>query len=406
MALTTGQASDRPVAAGSSVAVTIPLMNAEILAIGTELLLGEIADTNTAVIARALRAVGLDLYRTGIVGDNAERIARAVREAAERSDVVITTGGLGPTVDDASREGVALAFGVPTEFRAEQWDQIQERFARFGRQPTENNRQQAMLPAGALAIENPVGTAPAFMVETASSVVIALPGVPSEMSYLLETAVLPYLQQRFGLSATIKSRVIKTAGMGESWLDERVADLERSANPTVGLSAHPGQVDVRITAKAASEPDADRMLDLVEAEVRERLGSAVFGVDPQTLEQVATGLLAARGWRIALVEHGTQGGLRSLMGAQASVFAGGRVLPERPGAAGLAVAVDRARSEFGAQVGLGVATWREADRAVMLFHLATPDQSQDVERSYGGPPDNAAQWAVSMALDILRRRLA
>ena len=381
-------------------------MNAEILAIGTELLLGEIADTNTAVIARALRSVGLDLYRTVIVGDNAERIAQAVREALERSDVVITTGGLGPTVDDASRQGVAQALGVPTEFRPELWEQIQERFARYGRKPTENNRQQAMLPAGALAIENPVGTAPAFMVETASSVVIALPGVPSEMIHLLETAVLPYLHRRFAQSAIIKSRVIRTAGMGESWLDERVADLERSANPTVGLSAHPGEVDVRITAKAASEAEADRMLAQIESTLRERLGPAVFGVDSETLEHAASRMLAARGWRLVIVEHGTGGGLARLMEQQADVFAGSRVLPDRVDAPGLATAVDQARGAFGVQVGLGVALWRDSDRALTLFRLATPDEHLDAERSYGGPPANAAEWAVNMALDFLRRRLA
>jgi competence/damage-inducible protein CinA-like protein len=381
-------------------------MNAEILAIGTELLLGEVADTNTAVIARALRSVGLDLYRTVIVGDNAERIAQAVREALERSNVVITTGGLGPTVDDASRQGVAQAFGVPTEFRPELWEQIQERFARFGRKPTENNRQQAMLPVGALAVENPVGTAPAFIFEKASSVVIALPGVPSEMSYLLETAVLPYLRRRLELPAIIKSRVIKTAGMGESWLDERIADLERSPNPTVGLSAHPGLVDVRITAKAPSEAEANRMLNQTETTLRERLGSAVFGVDSQTLEQVAARTLAARGWRLALAEHGTGGGLANTLERQTDVFAGSRVLPERIDAPGLAAAADHVRRAFEARVGLGVVAWRESDREMLLFHLVTPDQRQDAERSYGGPPEDAAQLAISMALDFLRRRLA
>jgi nicotinamide-nucleotide amidase len=381
-------------------------MNAEILAIGTELLLGEIADTNTAVIARALRSVGLDLYRTVIVGDNAERIAQAVREALERSDVVITTGGLGPTVDDASRQGVAQAFGVPTEFRPELWEQIQERFARFGRNPTENNRQQAMLPVGALAVENPIGTAPAFIFEKASSVVIALPGVPSEMSYLLETAVLPYLRRRLGLPAIIKSRVIKTAGMGESWLDERIADLERCPNPTVGLSAHPGQVDVRITAKAPSEAEANRMLDRIETTLRERLGSAVFGVDSETLEGVISRMLASRGWRLAVVEHGTGGGLASAMERRTDVFAGSRVLPERIDAPGLAAAADQVRRAFEAQVGLGIVAWRESDREMLLFHLVTSDQRQDAERTYGGPPQDAAHLAINMALDFLRRRLA
>jgi len=381
-------------------------MNAEIIAIGTELLLGEIVDTNTAVIARALRSIGIDLYRTAIVGDNPERIALAVREALARSVAVITTGGLGPTVDDASRQGIALAVGVPTEFRPELWEQIQERFARYGRTPTDNNRQQAMIPAGALAVENPVGTAPAFIVETPSSAVISLPGVPGEMSYLLETAVLPYLRRRLGLSAIIKSRLVRTAGTGESWLDERIADLERLSNPTVGLSAHPGQVDVRITAKASSEAEADRMLAEIEAALRQRLGAAVFGVDTKALESVVAGLLSARGWRLALVEHGTGGALARLMAAQGGVFAGGHLLSERVNAAALPALVDHARQEFGAAIGLGVVAWRDGDRELMAFHLATPQANEDAERSYGGPPDNAARWAVSMALDFLRRRLA
>lgn len=381
-------------------------MNAEIIAIGTELLLGEIVDTNTAVIARALRSIGLDLYRTTMVGDNTERIAQAVREALGRSDAVITTGGLGPTVDDASRQGVALAVGGPTEFRPELWEQIQERFARFGRTPTENNRQQAMIPAGALAVENPVGTAPAFIVETATSAVISLPGVPGEMAYLLDSDVLPYLRRRLGLRALIKSRLVKTAGTGESWLDERIADLERLSNPTVGLSAHPGQVDVRITAKADSEAEADRMLDKVEASLRERLGRAVFGVEAETLESVVAGLLSGRGWRLAVVEHGTGGLLASSLAVDARTFAGGHLLPDRLEAGALPALVEHARAEFGAELALGVVAWRDGDREQMAFHLSGGGMEESAERSYGGPPGNAARWAVNMALDFLRRRLA
>lgn len=381
-------------------------MNAEIIAIGTELLLGEIVDTNTALIARALRSVGLDLYRTTIVGDNAERIGQAVREALGRSDAVITTGGLGPTVDDASRQGVALAVGVPTEFRPELWEQIQERFSRYGRTPTENNRQQAMIPAGALAVENPVGTAPAFIVETATSAVISLPGVPGEMAYLLDSVVLPYLRRRLGLHALIKSRVIKTAGTGESWLDERVADLERLSNPTVGLSAHPGQVDVRITAKADSEMEANQMLDDVEASLRQRLGKAIFGVDADTLEGVVSGQLARRGWRLAVVEHGTGGALAGALAVEGAAFAGGQLLPDRLEPLALATMVEHARAEFAADLALGVVAWREGDRERMAFHLCGSGLEEAAERSYGGPPGNAAHWAVNMALDFVRRRLA
>jgi nicotinamide-nucleotide amidase len=263
-----------------------------------------------------------------------------------------------------------------------------------------------MIPAGALAVENPVGTAPAFIVETPTSAVISLPGVPGEMSYLLETAVLPYLRRRLGLSAIIKSRVLKTAGTGESWLDERIADLERLSNPTVGLSAHPGQVDVRITAKAGTEAEADRMLGEIEAVLRQRLGAAIFGAESDSLEAVVAGLVSGRGWRLAVVEHGTGGALSGLLAGQGSVFAGGHLLPERVDTAGLPTVVTHARQEFGAAIGLGVVAWRDGDRERMAFHLAAPDGVEQAERSYGGPPDNAADWVVNMALDFLRRRLA
>ncbi len=154
---------------------------AEIITIGTEILLGEIVDTNSRFIARALRDEGVDLYWTSTVGDNPERIAEAVRSGMERSEIIISTGGLGPTVDDPTRDAVALALGVETEFREELWQQVIDRFARFGREPTQNNRRQAYVPQGAIAIENPVGTAPAFIVETKKNAIIALPGVPREM---------------------------------------------------------------------------------------------------------------------------------------------------------------------------------------------------------------------------------
>ena len=236
---------------------------------------------------------------------------------------------------------------------------------------------------------------------------IALPGVPGEMSYLLEAAVLPYLRRRLGLSAVICSRVLKTAGAGKSWLDEKIADLERTTNPTVGLSAHPGQVDVRITAKAGSSAEAERMLDQVDATLRERLGYAVFGVDSDTLEAVDARRLADRGWRLALVEHGTGGAVAGQMAEQGEVLRRGprRLRTRRCGRVGEAWSNMRVR-EFNAEVGLGVVVWREPDRQAMLFHLATPDHNQDAERSYGGPPENASSWAVNMALDFLRRRLA
>ncbi|MES0344817.1 MAG: competence/damage-inducible protein A, partial [Anaerolineales bacterium] len=191
-------------------------MEAEIITIGTELLLGELVDTNTRYIARALREIGLDLYRTSTVGDNIDRIAEEVQASMQRADAVITTGGLGPTIDDPTREGIAKACGVETIFVPELWQQIEERFSGFGSVPTENNRRQAYIPAGSIPIENSVGTAPGFIVETDHSVVISMPGVPAEMQHLLVNDVIPYLKQRLGLKSIIKSRIVRTSGIGES----------------------------------------------------------------------------------------------------------------------------------------------------------------------------------------------
>ena len=257
---------------------------AEIIAIGTELLLGEIVDTNTRYIARALRGLGIDLYRTQTIGDNIERIAQALREAMLRAEIILTTGGQGPTVDDPTRQAVAQAAGTEVEFHPELWEQILVRVAHYGRTPSENQKRQAYLPKGALAIENPVGTAPAFILETESSTIIALPGVPREMETLLTQSVVPYLQKRFDLRATIKVRTLHTAGVGESWIDEHIGDLETLANPTVGISAHSGIVEIRITAKAENDLEANRMIAHVENDIRARLGATVFGADDDTLD--------------------------------------------------------------------------------------------------------------------------
>lgn len=384
----------------------MPCMNAEIIAIGTELLLGEIVDTNTAQIARALRGIGVDIYRTATIGDNADRIAQAVREAMQRAAVVITTGGLGPTVDDPTREGVASALGVPVEFRSELWEQIQQRFARYGRVPTENNRRQAYIPAGSQAIENPVGTAPAFRADSGASVVICLPGVPAEMTALLQDAILPYLRARFGLAGVIKSRVLRTAGAGESWLDEQIADLERLGNPTVGLSAHPGQVDIRITAKAESEGQADAMIATTEATVRERLAEAVYGTDADTLVGLVIQGLRSRGWRIAVAEWGTAGSLASLLAGYPDRFIGSQILAADGSGVDLAGAVSKMGERRGAEVGLGVALTPQGDKYLLHLLLHTPDDHAETERSYGGPASSAPVWAANVAFDLLRRSLA
>ncbi len=290
-------------------------MNAEIVSIGTELLLGEIVDTNSAHIARNLRDIGLNLFFTTTVGDNQQRIVVALHAALNRADVIITTGGLGPTVDDVTRQAVASATGRPLVFSPDLLDQIAERFRRLGSQMSENNRQQAFIPEGAIPIENPVGTAPCFIVESERGVVISLPGVPSEMKYLLDHAVLPYLRRRFNLHSIIKARVLRTAGIGESSIDDRIGDLMTLANPTVGLAAHTGQTDIRITAKADDEATADAMIASVEALVRERVGSFIYGIGKDKLETVLVQHLQRLGLRLAISETGLGGRLQERLAA-------------------------------------------------------------------------------------------
>src|SRR5512140_1708828 len=205
--------------------------SAEIITIGTEILLGEIVDTNTRYIARTLRSLGVDLYRTITIGDNEERIASAIRESMQRADIVITTGGLGPTIDDPTREAVAKAVGVETEFREDLWQQVVATIARYGRAPSENQKRQAYVPKGALGIANPVGTAPCFIVETKRNAVISMPGVPNEMEHILHESMIPYLQKRFQLNEIIKIRILHCAGLGEGMIDEKIADLETLSNP-------------------------------------------------------------------------------------------------------------------------------------------------------------------------------
>lgn len=379
-------------------------MPAEIIAIGTELLLGEIVDTNTAHIARKLRDIGLDLYWASTVGDNQERIADAVARAVERSQIVITTGGLGPTVDDPTRESVAQALGRPLEFREALWAQVQARFARWGRAPTENNRRQAHVPAGATAIENPVGTAPAFIAETQECAVICLPGVPKEMEYLLDYAVLPYIRKRLLLSGLIKARVLHTSGWGESQLDEKIADLELLSNPTVGLAAHTGVVDIRITAKAQTESEADEMIWGIEATLRQRLGDLIFGADEQTLAGVAMDDVAKRGWKVAVVEAGTGGALMAAAAPFPEGFAGGQAFGE-DWFDRLEEATEEARVARGAQLGLGLAVRRLGNGSELGMALLGEGRKVRIVRGYGGPPGSAATWATNLALNLLRLQM-
>lgn len=275
-------------------------MDAEILAIGSELLLGTTIDTNSAYLASQLAAAGVNVFRKSVVGDNTDRIAAAIVETLQRADLVICTGGLGPTVDDVTREAVAQALGRPLAFRPELMEQIAARFAAFRRPMSESNRRQAYMPQGARIIENPHGTAPAFIVEDEQGTVIVLPGVPHEMRFLFAHAVLPYLRDERGVRDVILVRTLHATGTGESVIGEQIADLMQSTNPTVGISAKQARYELRIGAKADSIAAAEAMLTAVETTLRERLGDTLLG--EESLDKQVGELLTERGLTLALYE--------------------------------------------------------------------------------------------------------
>lgn len=374
---------------------------AEIIAIGTELLLGEIQDTNTRHIARLLRDYGIDLFRTMIVGDNAERIAQAIQEGLKRSEIIITTGGLGPTVDDPTRQAVALAMGVELEFRTELWAQIQNRFQRFNRQATENNKRQALIPKGAIAIENPVGTAPSFIYEKGRGSVISLPGVPREMEYLLEHNVLPYLVSRFDLHGTITARVLHVSGVGESQVDEWIGDLELLSNPTVGLLAHPGVIDIRITAKAGSREDATKMIDEVEKDIQKRLGDYIFGKDGESLEGIVAKRLQQKNWSLAILEEGiiTEAVTRLIK-------AGSAVIQTHQNQYDLSIGstpdtLERLRASLGVDLLVAAHFIPGEEKQTLELALASPRHCEQTVRFYGGPPQHSILWSTHSILDYL-----
>lgn len=282
--------------------------NAEIVAIGSELLLGQIVDTNSAWMAQRLTSLGVNLFYKTVVGDNPDRMKEVIGRALDRSDVVITGGGLGPTQDDLTREVIADVTGRKLVRDPELVDQIEQRFRSRGFIMTSNNEKQADIPEGAIAVRNPNGTAPSFIVEDPRGAVFALPGVPFELKWLFDNEVAPYLRKRFDLSEIITYRVLKVADMGESAVDDRIGHLIASSNnPTVGVLAHPGQVDVRIAAKASSTAEAAKLIAPVEKEVRDLLGGRVFGIDEESIEGVVGRLLKDRNAKIAVYEDVTGG---------------------------------------------------------------------------------------------------
>lgn len=379
---------------------------AELIAIGTELLLGEIQDTNTRFLAKKLRNFGIDIFRATLIGDNSQRIAAVIREAFERSDIVITTGGLGPTVDDPTREAAALAFGVKTQYHPELWEQILERFKKYGKTPTENNRRQAYIPENATGIENPVGTAPSFRIEVKDKVLISLPGVPREMEYLTENSIIPFLQEKYNLyGKIIKARVLHTSGIGESSVDDLIGDLEKVANPTVGLLAHPGQTDVRITAKAESEEQADRMIDEMSKVIYQKLGEYIYGADQETLQSVVLQALQKIQTSFVLLEAGSESNLSEYLNPVQlpySKFVTSKTIQSKEE---LMMNLEQLRENQQAEVGFGIFLEITPDHNRIYSIYKSPKSIKESVHSYGGPPEHVKAWAANYALDFLRRNL-
>lgn len=390
-------------------------MKSEIISIGTELLLGEIIDTNAAWLAQQLAAIGADVYFRTTVGDNVLRISSAIQIAMSRADVIITTGGLGPTVDDMTREGIAQAVGASLVLDQELVEQIRARFAKWGRAMSDNNVRQAYIPQGATPVENPVGTAPCFIVEQEGHSIFVLPGVPREMKFLTESRVLPWLREKMGDSSIILSKTLRTCAVGESLIDEKIGDLETESNPTVGLAAHPGQTDIRITAKAATRADAEKLIADMEARVRERLGDWIYGVGDETVEQVIARMLTAQQKKVALAESNTLGKIAERLRATPEGLNVTerliRVQDEQVNDQHAEKIAQALRAASGADIALAVVSTMGdqdmylADTGKTSIAISLDSKTRSYSYPVGGMGEMAQNWTAVRALDILRRAL-
>jgi nicotinamide-nucleotide amidase len=413
------------------------MASVEIITIGTEILLGHLIDTNAVHIARELADAGVDVYAKHSVGDNTERLAAMLSDTLSRADGAITTGGLGPTVDDLTKDAVARAAGVGLELHEPSLHAIEERFKVFGRTMSENNRRQAILPVGSHVLENPHGTAPGFVIVRADGKFIAcMPGVPREMKPMLAERLIPWLKSRYQLRSAIYTKTIRTAGWGESEVDRRIEDLFRSQeNPKIAVLAHEGRVDIKVMAKAASREEADAMIAPLAAELRGRLGSGIFGEDADTLPGAIIRECARRGLHIATGESCTGGAIAdalvSVPGAS-QAFVGGIVaydnavktqllgvdaaLIARVGAVSEEVAramAAGARDRLGAQLAIattGIAGpdggTDEKPVGLVWFGLANADGSVDTKSmTFPGNRDDVRRRATTAALSLLWRRL-
>ena len=302
-------------------------MIVESLAVGTELLLGQIVNTNAADIARRLADSGLMHVRQSVIGDNLKRMDEAIASAAARSDALIITGGIGPTQDDVTRESVAAVAGVPLVFDAAYADVMRAKAVARGREFSESNLKQAYRPEGSVVIENQKGSAPGFRAEIDGCFVFCLPGVPEEMRTMLDESVMPFLRSRSGTGhGVVASRVLRSWGMAEARVGEILDDLFlESVNPTIAFLASAGEIKIRLTAAAETQAEAEALITPVEEEVRRRLGDLIFGADDETIEEVIHQRLLSRGWKIGSAESATGGLIArrlTMIGGTSATFRG------------------------------------------------------------------------------------
>ena len=394
-------------------------MKAEIISIGTEILLGEILDTNSQYIASRLPALGIDLYFTSVVGDNLERLSEVLGRAWERSDLVLTTGGLGPTEDDVTREAIALVLGEEPSVDPELERTLRKFFARRRVQMPERNVKQATVIPSARAIPNPRGTAPGWWVEREGHVIVAMPGPPTEMRRMWEAEVAPELERRRP-GAVLVVRTLKTTGLGEGTVDEMVSPLLKSSNPSLGVYARADGVQLRIAAKAATSDEARRLIEPVEEEARRILGGAVWGVDDDTLAGAVGAMLRQRGLSLATMESCTGGLLASTItdAPGSSHYYKGGLVPyetEMKVAWGVDPKVIAEHGVISAQCARAMArAARErlaADIGIGVTGVAGPDQQEDkppgtihIALDSGGRTPQAVSYVFAQGREAVKRR--
>lgn len=358
-------------------------MTVEFICVGTELLLGNIVNTNAAFLAEKCAEIGLSCYYQTVVGDNRERLLQTVKTAIERSDIILLSGGLGPTGDDLTKETVAEALGLALEEDKESHRLIAEYFARRGITPTENNWKQALVPKGAKAIENKNGTAPGIAIEKDGRHIILMPGPPNELKPMFLDSVVPYLRALD--EAVIASVTVKVAGIGESRAETMVSDLiETQDNPTIAPYAKTGEVHFRVTARAESDKQAQELIAPMVEELKKRFGNHVYTTDVEvTLEKAVADMLLARGMTMTAAESCTGGLLAARMinvPGVSAVFKAGFVTYANEAKHKLIGVREETLSQFGAvsretaeEMAAGAANAAEAEVAVAITGIAGPD---------------------------------